>query len=94
MDNFPGYIVIRGSKISNMKDHIDYEKTQEEDSYLYNEHMCPKDIIGAEIVLHYKDFDPHGIFEHVETIQMPDNYSGVIDPKKMFKKYSEFSHKS
>ena len=44
---------------------------RDNDRYFYNEHTCPSNFLGVRISEN-GDADPHGVFEHVETIIKPD----------------------
>lgn len=54
-------------------DKPDAEKESTE--YLYEEHVCPTDLLsreGVELISVEGDLDPHGIFEWVRSIDRPE----------------------
>jgi hypothetical protein len=40
----------------------------------YEEHTCPTNYIGAEMIVIDGDLDPHGLFKFVGTIDVPEGY--------------------
>lgn len=41
--------------------------------YMIEEKLCPKDVIHMD-VRESDEMDPHGVFEHILTVPMPDGY--------------------
>lgn len=53
-----------------------FHELQEGDEYFYEESTCPTNFIRIPMIFHDGDSDPHGLFEHVETVWMMDEYPG------------------
>lgn len=60
------HVVIRGTSQRN-------EDIVEENKYFYTEHTCPTNWLGVEVIMDGEDTDPHGIFEHVQTVEFALN---------------------
>lgn len=54
------------------------EELNSHDKFLYNSHTCPTNWLGVEYIIDEEDCDPHGIFEHVQTIEIPRDGSGNL----------------
>lgn len=68
--NEPLFLVTQGMSFEkNGKAGLDEAR----DKYYYEEHTCPSNFVHAE-VLAGDDADPHGIFQHLETVVMPDDW--------------------
>jgi len=46
---------------------------QDKKRYFYEEHTCPSNFLGC-LIKEGADTDPHGLFEHQETVFMPEDY--------------------
>ena len=66
----PVYFVVEGLATWPMT----YDELQEKDSYFYEEGTCPTNFIRIPMISHGGDADPHGVFEHVETVWMLSEY--------------------
>lgn len=69
--------------------------TDEQDEFLYNEHTCPVNFLGVEVITDGDDMDPHGIFEYVQTIPAPadidlDNIT-LDEMRALFSKFEPFA---
>lgn len=53
---------------------IEDEKLGEGKSYFYEEHSCPTNHVRCEAIITDGDDDPHGIFEFVRSVDMPEGY--------------------
>jgi hypothetical protein len=51
-----------------------FAEMQDGDRYFYEEHTCPTNFIRVPLIAFEGDLDPHGLFEHVETVWMMDEY--------------------
>lgn len=49
-------------------------EADEVDAYMFDERMCPSDVIGCEAVIEGDDLDPHGIFEFVQWVPRPADW--------------------
>ncbi|MGD0968650.1 MAG: hypothetical protein ABR949_10215 [Candidatus Aquilonibacter sp.] len=64
------YFVIEGMAGNDKPD------PNEHGEYYYTLHTCPEDYIkGVEAIVQDGDFDPHGCFEYVRSIWMPQRYA-------------------
>lgn len=51
------------------------EEVEKHHQYFYEEHTCPLNFIkGVEIIVNKGDADPHGLFTHVATVWMTEEY--------------------
>lgn len=54
--------------------------------YMIEEKLCPMDVIHMD-VRESDDLDPHGVFEHILTVPMPDGYGrGNLDTHEDWEK--------
>jgi hypothetical protein len=62
------------------------------DKFLYEEHTCPTNWMGVEVLIDGEDTDPHGLFEHVQTVEMPDEEIDLdnITVEEIAELFSEF----
>jgi hypothetical protein len=42
--------------------------------FFYEEHTCPTNYVGVEMIAFDGDIDPHGLFKFVASTDMPDDY--------------------
>lgn len=66
----PVYFVVEGVK----RWPESYAEMQDGDRYFYEEHTCPINFIRVPLIASGGDLDPHGLFDHVETVWMMDEY--------------------
>lgn len=52
----------------------DLKKFSDIAAYWYNDHTCPANYLGVVSVIEGGDDDPHGIFQFVEAIWMPEGF--------------------
>ena len=65
------HIVVEGSVSISPGENPDFSHND----YLYNEHQCPWNYLRIPLKCG-DDTDPHGVFQHQETILMPEDYDG------------------
>jgi hypothetical protein len=53
--------------------------TDDNKRFFYEEHSCPTNYIGVEVISVDGDSDPHGLFKYVATADMPKDYDSVDD---------------
>lgn len=58
-------------------DNLDEQK--ERDEYFYEEGQCPTNFVQAEAIFTHDDDDPHGLFEHVRTVWLTEDYVTAND---------------
>ena len=70
----PVYFVVEGLGIHDNDPNA--TDLQEQRRYFYEEHTCPTNFVGGEVVALYEDGDrdPHGVFRFVRAVWMPKRY--------------------
>jgi hypothetical protein len=63
------HIVVQGMAFAEEGEEPDFEH----DVYFYNEHTCPWNYLRIPLRVG-EDSDPHGVFQHQETVLMPKDY--------------------
>lgn len=67
----PIFIIIKAEHpIEDNSEELNFSSNE----YFYNEHTCPANFMGVECIIQGEDADPHGIWQHVETITEPIDY--------------------
>lgn len=69
--NEPIHIVVKKNNYSHEED---LKKFSDNSTYYYNDHTCPTNYLGVERIIEGDDDDPHGIFQFVEAIWMPEGF--------------------
>lgn len=70
----PLYLIISTLNYRHTEDLAEYADQQ---AYYYNEHTCPSNFLGGNTVIYGNDDDPHGIFQFVEAIWMPEGFDST-----------------
>lgn len=66
------HIIVEGMTFVKDGDNPDFEN----DVYFYDEYTCPWNYLRLPLKAG-DDTDPHGVFVHQETVQMPDDYDDL-----------------
>jgi hypothetical protein len=80
-DGEPIYLIIHGHR------YVDEAAASASSAYFYNEHTCPTNYLGVEAVIAHGDDDPHGVFEFVAYVDIPDGKDDDEDESMSFEKW-------
>lgn len=61
----PVYFVVKGIAMNGERDGK---------KYFYEEHSCPTNYVRCEAIISEGDSDPHGLFEYVRTVPLPEGW--------------------
>jgi hypothetical protein len=70
----PVYFVVKGCRLVDSPDR----------TYFYEEHSCPTNYVQCEAIICDGDDDPHGVFEFVRSVDVPDDYDGKANWRALF----------
>lgn len=87
-NNGPVFFIVEGLGSLTLAGDEDFQGRQR---YFYEEHTCPTNFMPCEAIYTADNNDPHGVFDHVRTVWMTEDY---VKAKENGDRKDEWLHKA